>query len=222
MNVSYQAMAAAVPIVRGTRFDAVLCIDIAALGMSPNVWAERLANPVLTEILSGCYIFFMPPFFGSLLRYFFWRKELLAEFYVGLFTVYGLGFLGYLLVPAMGPYLAYPELFAPVALDGGPVTRLNTLMVLRGSNQVKHGPAFTARSRRSFSVLPTGIAGANSGGCSRRSSACGCRRSILRYHYLVDIVCGFVLAGFASWVTARFAAHEKTEEAGVDAPGLQR
>src|SRR5262252_6410838 len=113
MNVSYQAMAIAVPIIRGVRFDAPLyAIDVAVWGISPNVWAERFATPVLTEILSACYILFMPLLFCGLLRYLFWRKELLGEFYVGIFTVYGLGFLGYLLVPAMGPYLAYPELFS--------------------------------------------------------------------------------------------------------------
>ena len=113
MNVAYQAMAAAVPIVRARRFDAPLySLDVALWGTSPNVWAERFVDPVLTEVLSACYIFFMPLLFGSLLRYFFWHRQLLAEFYTGLFTVYGLGFLGYVLVPASGPYLAYPELFS--------------------------------------------------------------------------------------------------------------
>src|ERR1041384_6851014 len=141
MNTSYQAMAGAVPIVRGTRLDALLYgIDVAVWGTSPNVWAERFASPWLTEVLSVCYIFFMPLLFGSLLRYFFWRRELLGEFYAGLFTVYGLGFLGYLLVPAMGPYLAYPELFS-VTLEGGPITQLNTLMVVEGSNKVDVFPS---------------------------------------------------------------------------------
>jgi membrane-associated phospholipid phosphatase len=222
MNASYQAMAGAVPIVRGTRLDALLYgIDVAVWGTSPNVWAERFASPWLTEVLSVCYIFFMPLLFGSLLRYFFWRRELLGEFYAGLFTVYGLGFLGYLLVPAMGPYLAYPELFS-VTLEGGPITQLNTLMVVEGSNKVDVFPSLHCavstfilvfawrHHRREFWLLLAPVVGL------------WLSTIYLRYHYLVDVACGFALAAFAARVAARFAENTNKGEVGVHASGFQR
>lgn len=222
MNVSYEAMAKAVPIVQGTRFDPVLYrIDIAIWGASPNVWADQFANPVLTELMSACYILFMPLLFFSLLRYLFWRKGLLAQFYAGLFTVYGLGFLGYLLVPAAGPYLAYPDLFS-APLVGGPITRLNALMVVEGSNRVDVWPSlhcavssfilwFAYRyHRREFWWLLAPVAGL------------WVSTIYLRYHYFIDIVSGFGLAAFAAWISARTASAGKREEGDVYAAGLQR
>jgi len=221
MNVSYEAMAGAVPIVQGTRFDPVLYrIDIAIWGTSPNVWADQFANPVLTELMSACYILFMPLLFFGLLRYLFWHKELLAEFYAGLFTVYGLGFLGYLLVPAAGPYLAFPDLFSS-PLAGGPVTRLNMLMVVEGSNKVDVWPSlhcavsafilwFAYRHhRREFWWLLAPVSGL------------WLSTIYLRYHYFIDIVSGFGLAAFAAWMSARTALEGK-RDGDVYAAGLRR
>ena len=44
-----------------------------------------------------------------------------------------LGFLGYLLVPAQGAWLAAPHDFT-TALNGGPLTRLNDAIVRAGTN----------------------------------------------------------------------------------------
>lgn len=201
MNVTFQAMAGAVPAIREKRYDALLhALDIRLFGGSANVWAEQFVTPLLTELLSCCYILFMPLLFFSLLRYFFWQKELLANFYRGLFTVYGIGFLGYALVPAAGPYLAYPQLFS-VPLDGGPITRLNLAMVIAGSNRVDVFPslhcAVTAfilgfafrHHRREFCWLLLPIVGL------------WFSTIYLRYHYVVDVFCGFLLALLALAIT---------------------
>lgn len=222
MNVSYEAMAKAVPIVHAARFDPVLYrIDIAIWGANPNVWADQFANPVLTELMSACYIFFMPLLLFNLLRYLFWHKGLLAEFYAGLFTVYGLGFLGYALVPAAGPHLAYPDLFS-APLTGGSVTRLNALMVLEGSNRVDVWPSLHCavsgfilwfawrHHRRQFWWLLAPVVGL------------WASTIYLRYHYFIDVVSGFALAAFAAWVSTRTASAGKWGEGDVYAAGLQR
>jgi membrane-associated phospholipid phosphatase len=203
MNGTFQAMAVAVPAVRGVRYDdALLALDKMLLGGSANVWAERFVSAPLTELMSACYLFFMPLLFFSLVRYFFRQKELLAPFYRGLFTLYGLGFLGYLLVPAAGPYLAFPGLF-DVPLEGGPITRLNQAMVFAGSNRVDVFPSlhcavsayilgFSWRHhRRQFFWLLLPVAGLWSS------------TIYLRYHYLVDVVCGFALATFCLAISRR-------------------
>ncbi|BCB25931.1 hypothetical protein SKTS_08170 [Sulfurimicrobium lacus] len=205
MNVSYQSMAGAVPAVRTVRFDAeLLAIDRWLLGETPSVALARLATPWLTEIMSLCYILFMPLLFVSLLRYFFRRRELLGEFYAGLFTVYGLGFLGYLLVPAAGPWLAHPELF-DAALSGGPITALNQTMVTQGSNRVDVWPSlhcavstfilgFAWRHHRNeFRWLLLPVAGL------------WFSTLYLHYHYFVDVLSGFALAAFALYESRRYA-----------------
>lgn len=204
MNVSYQSMAGAVPAVRAVRYDAeLLAIDRWLLGETPSVALGRVAAPWLTEIMSLCYIFFMPLLFLSLLRYFFRRRELLGEFYAGLFTVYGLGFLGYLLVPAAGPWLAHPELF-DVALSGGPITALNQAMVTQGSNRVDVWPSlhcavssfilgFARRHHRNeFRWLLLPVAGL------------WLSTLYLHYHYFIDVLSGFALAAFALYESRRY------------------
>lgn len=201
MNVTFQAMAGAIPAIREERYDALLfALDNRLFGGSANVWAEQFVSPLLTELLSCCYIFFMPLLFFNLARYFIWQKELLSNFYRGLFTIYGLGFLGYLLVPAAGPYLTYPQLFS-VTLDGGLITQVNQAMVLAGSNRVDVFPslhsAVTAYilgyayryHRREFWWLLVPIAGL------------WVSTIYLRYHYLVDLICGFLLAWLALTIT---------------------
>lgn len=194
LNTTFPAMGGAIPAVRELRYDdSLLAIDRFLCGTSPNVWAERFVAPVLTELMSLCYFFFMPLLFFSLVRYFFRRRELLDPFYRGLFVVYGIGFLGYLCVPAAGPYLAHPELFS-VPLIGGPATALVDTMVRLGSNRVDVFPSlhcavsayilgFAHRHhRREFRWLLLPVLGL------------WLSTLYLRYHYLVDVICGFALA----------------------------
>jgi len=206
MNVSYAAMSGALPALRTIRFDAtLLSLDRWLIGETPSILLQSTISFWLTEILSLCYIGFMPLLFFSLLRYFFRDRHLLGEFYSGLFTVYGLGFLGYLLVPAAGPWTTYPELFS-VKLSGGPVTYWNTYMVVAGSNRVDVWPSlhsavaifilgFCGRHhRRQFYWLLTPVLGL-------------CFSTVyLRYHYFLDLVCGVLLAAYSLRQSHRYAA----------------
>lgn len=210
MNVSYQSMAGAVPAVRTMRFDSdLLAIDRWLLGETPSRVLSGLATPWLTELMSLCYILFMPLLFFSLLRYFFSQRDLLGEFYAGLFTVYGLGFLGYLLVPAAGPWLAYPELF-DVPLAGGPIAALNQAMVVNGSNRVDVWPSLHSavstfilgfawrHHRKEFAYLLLPVAGL------------WLSTLYLRYHYFIDLLSGFALAAFALCESRRYARNNLT------------
>lgn len=194
MNITFLAMGGAIPAIREMRYDEILLhLDLSAFGVSPNVWAQQFVTPALTEILSLCYLFFMPLLFANLVRYFFWHKPLLGTFFRGLFTVYGVGFVGYLLVPAAGPYLTYPELFS-VELTGGPIAHLTQRMVEVGSNRVDVFPSLHCAvsayilgfywhyHRRQFWWLLLPIAGL------------WVSTIYLRYHYFVDVICGFALA----------------------------
>lgn len=215
MNVSYQAMAGAVPVLREIRFDSqLLAIDRLLLGETPSIILERIATPALTELFSFCYIFFMPLLLFSLLRYFFRQRELLGEFYAGLFTVYGLGFLGYMLVPAAGPWLAHTDLFS-VKLSGGTVTVLNQVMVEKGSIRVDVWPslhcavsafilgfAWRHHRREFFCLLPVVV-------------GLWISTLYLRYHYFIDDLCGFALAAFALYESRRYSTSVLKEPGNV-------
>jgi membrane-associated phospholipid phosphatase len=203
MNISFVAMAGAIPATRTTRYDDLLAgIDRSVFGIVPSLWAERFASPWLTELMSACYLFFMPLLAASLLRYFFRDKTLLGPFYRGLFTVYGIGFTGYFLVPAAGPYLSAPEMFS-VPLEGGPIARLTYTVVVLGSNKVDVFPSLHCavsafilgfawrHHRREFHWLLLPVAGL------------WLSTIYLRYHYVVDVVCGFALAALALALTSR-------------------
>ncbi len=83
---------------------ALIAIDKAIFGVNPTVWLERLTNPVLTEYFQIVYstFYFLPIILAVLL----YRSERLEEFdFFALIMVYGfyLSYIGYFLVPAVGP-----------------------------------------------------------------------------------------------------------------------
>lgn len=203
LNIVFPAMAVAIPTLHPVKLDAQLfAFDARWLGGN---WSERLdafATPALTDLMSGCYMLFMPLLYGSLLRYFFWQRERRARFLAGLFTVYGVGFLGYLLVPAAGPYVVFATVFKG-PLPGGALWHLNERMVAFGSNGVDVFPSLHAavsvyilafawrRARSEFWLLLPLVLGI-------------CASTIyLRYHYLVDVICGLLLAMLATAASAR-------------------
>lgn len=95
-------------------YDAVLIsIDRWMFGTDPTVWISRFAHPLLTEILqlaySSYYLFFILLFI-ELYR----RNDRKDFFYGGMLIVYGfyLSYIGYLLVPAVGPRFTLHNFFS--------------------------------------------------------------------------------------------------------------
>ncbi len=127
----------------------------------------------------------------------------LKAFYTGLFVIYGLGMLGYVLVPAAGPYLAMRSEFS-VPLAGWFFTRWNAQMVLLGSNHVDVFPSLHCAASgymllfdrthkrwrfRMYLVPCVGL---------------WFSTVYLRYHYFVDVVAGFALCALALWLVRRW------------------
>jgi membrane-associated phospholipid phosphatase len=79
-------------------------IDLAVFGAHPTIWLERFTHPILTELLQLSYIcyYFFPVLLGAAL----WRKRELEKFHFCLFAIvlgFYLSYLGYMAVPAIGP-----------------------------------------------------------------------------------------------------------------------
>ncbi|HVV71740.1 MAG TPA: phosphatase PAP2 family protein [Verrucomicrobiae bacterium] len=204
MNVAFMNMRAAIPKVHPVKMDTFLrSLDAHLVGTNLSLRLQPLVHPVLTEFFSACYFLFFVYLLFSLVYYFAGDLELLKRFMVGLFTIYGLGFIGYSFVPASGPCHAMAGQFN-VALDGWWITRLNNAVVLHGSNGVDVFPSLHCAISTFFLFF------------DRRHRPWRFKLYLLpcvglwlstiylRYHYFVDVACGFALAGFGLWLAKRF------------------
>jgi hypothetical protein len=174
-------------------------LDAFFLGPNLSVRLQPWVHPGLTEFFSLCYFLFFPFLAFSLIYYFVGELPLLKRFCVGLFTIYGLGFLGYTLWPAQGPWVAMASQF-DTPLTGWTITRLNDAVVRAGSNGVDVFPSlhcavssfllfFDRWYRRwRFRVYLVPCIGL------------WISTIYLRYHYFIDCACGFALAAFALWM----------------------
>lgn len=200
--------------VHGRDYDDVLiAIDQWLFGVNPTEWLAQFAHPVLTEILqlaySSYYIFFIALFFE------FYRRQNLAHFYSGaMIIVYGfyLSYIGYLLVPAVGPrftlhnFFAYdvelPGLFLTPFLreiintGGGiavgaanPVDFVNRDVFPSGHTQLTLTAiylSFTMHSKNTWWLLPVG-------------TLLIIATVYLRYHYVIDVLAGICFFFFTIW-----------------------
>lgn len=203
-NVIFMQMKTAIPKIHPAKMDAALQhIDSQVIGTNLSLRLQPFVHPVLTEFFSICYLIFFIYLFFSLIYYFCGNVELLKKFVIGLFTIYGIGFLGYSFVPAMGPCKAMADQFT-VPLTGWWFTKWNAAVVAQGSNGVDVFPSlhcavssfflFFDRQHRPwrFKLYLVPCIGL------------WVSTIYLRYHYLIDVVCGFALSAFALWMARRY------------------
>lgn len=203
MNVLFPNMREAIPAINGGRMDAALqSIDSVLIGTNLSLRLQPLVHPWLTELFSFCYILFFPYLLFSLVYYFCADLTVLRKFIIGLFTIYGIGFLGYSIVPASGPYLAMADQFN-IPLTGYWFTRWNAAVVAQGSNGVDVFPSLHCAVSAFFLFF------------DRRHRPWRFRLYVvpcvglwistiyLRYHYLIDVICGFTLAALALYLARR-------------------
>jgi membrane-associated phospholipid phosphatase len=183
------------PILGADRDAGLLRLDRRLFGETPALLLQQFVTPGLSNAMAAFYFLHLvlPPVLALLLYR--RRRELFRAFLLAVLLAGCLGSVGYVIVPAMGPAVAFPHLFA-VPLSGGlydPVTRI--LDVARAPRDV-------------FPSLHVGISTLVLWYGFRRSRATGfaflplvlgnwVSTLYLRYHYLVDV--------FAGWLTAALA-----------------
>lgn len=193
---TYKELTYLIPKIHPRDFDWELAtIDHRLLGVHPTIWLERITLPALTELFQLSYItyYFLPIVLGVAL----WRKGWTDKFQFLLFVVvlgFYLSYLGYIAVPATGPrfILADQQSFPlsgvwlfdsirstldhveGVTRDCFPSGHVElTLLVLYYAHRFH---------RRVFRwILPAG-------------SALIISTVYLRYHYVIDVIGGAVLA----------------------------
>ena len=172
-------------------------IDQAIFGVHPTVWLEKLHHPVLTEYLQLVYTsFYFLPLILAILLY---RQNRMEEFdYFAFIIVYGfyVSYLGYFLVPAIGPRftLDYLQNFPLHGL--GFAERLQHLLNTLENIQRDAFPSghteitlltmfFAAKYHKKYFYILLLI------GTSLIFSTV-----YLRYHYVIDVIGGAAFAAF--------------------------
>ena len=204
MNALFVNMRWVSPLINNGKRDALLWeIDRSLVGGSLSVALEPLISAPLTELMCFCYMFFMVYLAVGILDYLFSDISLARTFYAGLFGLYGIGYFGYTLVPAIGPYLVYARHFS-VPLKGYFMADFLAASYAYGTNFTDIFPSLHCAvsayllffdlkwSRRRFAL------------CVLPCLGIWFSTLYLRYHYFADVVAGFAAAALALAI-ARFA-----------------
>ena len=129
MNLLSPLLQTWIPAVHPHLEDAALqSADRWLIGGNLSLHLQFLVRPALTDFLSFCYLLYFAYLLSSQSSYFFDDLALLKTFYIGMFTLYGLGYFGYSILPALGPYFAMADQFT-VPLTGGWFTHANSWLV---------------------------------------------------------------------------------------------
>ncbi len=194
----YTAVARITPAL-GTRLwdDELYALDRRLFGTTPALACVAFATPWLTDLLSACYLAFhvylLVAFVHALsAEYSVLTTKVSFPAWPSALTAYAVGFAGYLLVPAVGPWRALAEAFT-TPLEGGPLTRFCQSVVTHGSSVYDVFPSLHLLvaavlleqdwrfCRQRFAVMVGPMLGMI------------LATVYLRYHYAVDLLAGAAL-----------------------------
>tara|TARA_B100001971_G_C18201634_1_gene544993 strand:+ start:88 stop:1068 length:981 start_codon:yes stop_codon:yes gene_type:complete len=174
--------------------------DIRWLGDTPATLMTLSLPNWASDLLMACYLFFFYYIVGGLLYYFIKDLKRFRHAVVGFCTVYALGYVGYMLMPAVGPL----DELGP--RTGGWLTDVGGAFIIQRSNGVDVFPSihiaaslylllfdFQHRRNHFWWVLAPTV-------------GLWISTIYLRYHYGVDLVAGVILALGCWWLTRWFAA----------------
>lgn len=200
-------------------------IDLWLFGVQPTVWLQGIANPWLTDVLAFAYgsYFFTPTILATLL-YVHGRTSEFRTFMLLVITAMYAGFLGYMLVPAVGPLHTLRDVYtSPVQLTGVWLHDATSALM----NE------YRAINRDCFPSLHTAISTVTLAWAWRVRDRVPSGRLLarvylvltlalwfstvyLRYHWVIDVIAGWVLAAVVLIVVPRWADwHQRRVEAGA-------
>ncbi len=178
--------------------DVLIAVDYALFGVHPTVWMERMIHPVLTTILQFAYIsyYFIPLSVGIVLI----GKKRFEEFDETLFGIvlcFYLSYIGYLLVPAIGPRFTLQQL-QTTDLQAVPFVRMiqDTLNGLERNKADAFPSGHTAVALMSLYYAWKKKEGKLFGILLPTASALIVSTIYLRYHYVIDVMAGMGLTAF--------------------------
>jgi membrane-associated phospholipid phosphatase len=196
MNAAYFRMGAVVTAAGGVRRDALLQrVDTLLFGQPLPLYFD-VSRVAVSEILSVCYFLLFPYILLSCGRQLVRYRRSPAEaraFYSGFFLIYAIGFLGYLFVPASGPWLDMPGAFTH-GIAGGWFTALNQSVIEQNSNRVDVFPSLHVASSAFMLFFDQRFAPWRYRAYFPAAVGLWISTLYLRFHYGVDVLAGVLLA----------------------------
>ena len=178
--------------------------DVRLLGFEPTVWAERFANPFLTDYFTICYWLFyaLGPLLGLLL---YLKDDRVAFRYTVLSVVLCLylGYIGYVALPASAPRLSIPGAYS-VSLHGSPLLDF-TREAVAGIPLTAHGAFPSLHCAVALLALMLAWRHLRWFFWIQLPFATGLivGTIYLRHHWIVDILAGFLLTFLSFWLGPR-------------------
>jgi len=170
----------------------LLAIDEAICVVTPAIRFQSVQSYWLTELMSGCYLSYLVYLHAAMFYVVFASVDKVGRFANWILSVFAIGLPGYLLVPAIGPLFAYPELFE-MPLVGGPITSFNSWVVHRGSTRFDAFPSLHVLITGALLVFDYGQYPRRFAWLVVPSLGLFVSTIYLRYHYLVDLLASIVL-----------------------------
>ena len=167
--------------------------DNLLIGGNVSLWLTPYMTYWRTEILAACYMLFMIQLPVACFYYLFQPLKTAKGFYAGLFSLYAFGFMGYLLVPAVGPYLAMADVFGG-PIQGGPVMDFLHYMYPKGTNYTDVFPSLHCAVSMFILLFDSKYHKLRFWSYLIPCMGLWLSTVYLRYHYAVDCVVGFALA----------------------------
>jgi hypothetical protein len=225
VQVSYFLLRPILKVVTSRTYDAqFLAFDLKVFGVEPSLWMDRFVSLYTTEWFAFFYYSYFFVLAAHVLPLLFLSKrlKLFAEFAMGLFTVYCVAHLMYMVAPGYGPYRFLASEFHNPLVGGFWYERV--LEAVNGAGAQKDifpslhtaGPFFIFLfSARHRDKLPFKYSWPVAGFFSLNIILA---TMFLRWHYVIDIVAGVALASGAMALAAAFSRREVARR---EAAGLQ-
>jgi len=192
----FNSLGALIACIHTTTFDAsLISIDHALFGVHPTVWIERLISPTLSAFLQFAYIsyYFIPLSLGVVLIARGKLKEF-EEVLFGILLCFYLSYIGYLLIPAIGPRFTLGHLQTGGLQVSPFIEKIQDVLNNLEKNKTDAFPsghtavslmslyyAWRKREKSLFTVLIPVVAGLI------------ISTVYLRYHYVIDVIAGIAL-----------------------------
>ncbi|MBI5696701.1 MAG: phosphatase PAP2 family protein [Nitrospirae bacterium] len=170
-------------------------LDLILFGVHPGEWMGLFVTPVLTTILQLCYTsYYFLPVILCLMLYFNGEEDRFDRAVFGIVFGFFVSYVGYILVPALGPRYFIPDAFTHDLMRGPLASAIDgTLNMLEGENRDAFPSGHTEivliilyyawRYRRWYFWV-----------CLPLITGLIIATVYLRYHYAVDVLAGTVLA----------------------------
>jgi hypothetical protein len=204
VNLTYFTFAELLPVVNSASLDHELyALDMVLFGFEPAMWLDQFVTASTTEWFSFFYYGYFFVLAAHVLPILFLTRKVaaLGHFALGLLLVFCVGHTLYMIVPGFGPFKAMPEMFQN-AFPSGVWWDLVEDIVSEGGAQKDIFPSlhtaaptfillFSFHHREELpyrftwpvvAFFTVNIVGAT---------------MFLRWHYVIDVIAGLILAGFA-------------------------